>query len=176
MADAARRLAVPDARFVPDGVTLWLAPVGIRARAPAVPHLERLGLDFTMLFERLISADGSGQGTQMNVSPLRLLAPAEVVVTLQLGCDYPEEHNATLEFALPQNSWTGALAGWFSITAPGVPALTTGAADPNTVWGQLLMPLRSPISGPLRVHLKLAFERDAMVVDIHAIPAPHLLA
>src|SRR5579875_885604 len=52
MADARERLARPDARLIPDGVTMWLAPLDAASPAPA-PHLAALGLDFSPFFARL---------------------------------------------------------------------------------------------------------------------------
>jgi SAM-dependent methyltransferase len=170
MADAAARLARPDARLIPDGVTMWLAPLDAASPAPA-PHLAALGLDFSPFFDRLGVVSGpSGEGGQATVAPGRLLAPAQPVLRLALGRDDPPRHTVTLDFPLPAGKAAGALVGWFSATAPGVAPLATGPSDPATMWGQVLIPLPAPIPGAVRVELDLTFERDGMGVDLQATP------
>lgn len=169
MADAAARLARPEARFVPDGLTMWLAPVDVAAPVATAPHLEALGLDMSHFFRRLALAN-PGEGGQATVAPSRLLAPAQSVLALALGHDDPSEHTAVLNLALPEGRQAGALAGWFSVTAPGVPPFATGPDDPPTMWAQLLMPLPQPMAGVLHVELDLGFERDGMSVALQVHP------
>lgn len=170
MADATARLAVPGARLVPDGLTMYLAPIDTDVPIATAPHLTRLSLDLSPFFQRLAAAGhDDGEGGQAAVAPSRLLAPARPVLTLALGRDNPLQHKAALEFALPAGRAAGALAGWFSVTASVVPPLSTAPAAPRTMWAQLLMPLPAPISGTLRVALDLAFERDGMSVGLQAI-------
>ncbi len=170
MADARERLARPDARLIPDGVTMWLAPLDAASPAPA-PHLAALGLDFSPFFARLGTAPITpGEGGQATIAPGRLLAPAQQVLRLALGRDDPPRHTVALDFPLPADKAAGALAGWFSATAPGVAPLATGPSDPATMWGQVLIPLPAPIPAAVRVALDLTFERDGMGVDLQVRP------
>jgi len=169
MADALDRLARPDARLIPDGVTMWLAP--LRETAARIPRLEALGLDLQPLLDRL---NPSMSGRQAEAPPSRLLAPAQRVLSIALGRQDLALHQATLDFDLAADATAGALCGWFMTTAPGVEPLSTGPDDPRTMWGQVVVPLASPISGPLRVDLRLGFEQDGMDVDLQATQAPTL--
>ncbi len=169
MADALHRLVRPDARFIPDGVTMWLAP--LRETAARIPHLEALGLDLQPLLDHLVPSAG---GRQAEVTPSRVLAPAQQVLSIALGRQDLTLHEATLDFDLRADATTGALCGWFTASAAGVEPLSTGPGDPRTMWGQVVVPLATPISGPLRVALRLGFEQDGMDVDLQATRAPTL--
>lgn len=169
MADALHRLAKPDARLIPDGVTMWLAPLA--ETAARIPHLEALGLDLQPLLDRLAP---STSGRQAEVMPSRLLAPAQRVLSVTLGRQDLALHEATLDFDLQADATADALCGWFTATAAGVEALSTGPDDPGTMWGQVVVPLATPISGSLRVDLRLGFEQDSMDIELRATRAPTL--
>ena len=168
MADAMTRLATPGARLVPESVTLRLAPLRIPAHHPAPPHLEALGLDFSPFLKRLHPP--GGEGAQATILPSIVAAPAQSVLTLELGHAAPARHAITLDFTLPEGIEANALGGWFSATAVGVEPLVTDPFHPRTMWGQVLIPLPAPIPQAVRVAVELTFGRDGMGVEIHARP------
>lgn len=168
MADAMARLATPGARRVPQSLTLWLAPLCIPAHPPAPPHLEALGLDVSPFLARL--RPPSGEGAQATILPSILAAPAQTVLTLELGHAAPARHAVALDFALSGGMEANALGGWFSATAAGVEPLVTDPHHPRTMWGQLLIPLPAPIPRAVRVAVDLSFGQDDMGVEMHAAP------
>lgn len=167
MADAAARLALPEARMVPSELTLWAAPA-MRADQLTPPHLRALGLNYDCFFQRLGSSPS--RGAQAEVKPSRLLAPAQQVLSIVLGRDVPDRLRVSADFALPDDSGCDALVGWFTAHSPGVDPLSTGPTDPPTMWGQIVVPLAAVISGRTRVQFDFTFGAEGIEVDLAAIP------
>lgn len=166
MADARERLAKPDARFIPDGVTMWLALLKDDAGAATPRHLERLGLDYTPFYRRL--EGGTSGPMQAEVGPDRLLCGPQEVLTLALGRDDPHEHRATLHFDVPPGTHASGAAGWFSVTAPGMTPLTTEPAGPPTMWSQLVIPFAGTREGRISVVIDVLFGQDGVEIDLQA--------
>lgn len=166
MADARERLAKPDARFIPDGVTMWLALLKDDAGAAMPRHLERLSLDYTPFYKRLEPSTSGPM--QAEVSPDRLLTGPQEVLTLALGRNNPREHHTTLDFDLPPGTRAGGAVGWFSITAPGVAPLVTGPGDAPTMWSQLVIPFAGTRERRVRVEIEVLFGRDGVEIGVQA--------
>jgi len=130
----ARNLA-PGGRVIPDGIDLFLAPVGDRAL-----HDETVGVFGSVHGAELspLRALATRRSRNLDLAPTSLLAPGRPWAALK----WPDEGtvDARVEFdGLPAGTLTG-LCGWYALRLADGVILPTGPNDPVTHWGQTYLP------------------------------------
>lgn len=144
----------PGGQVVPDGVELFLAPVGdLDVYRRTVGLLEEVrGLSFAPL-----AALAQHRAFGLDLEPGALLA--EPRRWLELPWPGPGQGHGTLRFeSLSAGTFCG-LAGWFRARLADGVVLGTGPADPVTHWGQAFFPF-----SPVEVAADEVLEVDAEVV------------
>lgn len=156
--DLHRGILAPDARAVPAGARVFLAPV----RSPRIARLiAPLGMS-----ERAYDIDwrpsreyAAAAPQQVDVGPAELAAPPAPVVDLALDAPLPAggltgSGSWTLEVGGPVH----ALLLWFDLElAPGIVLSNAPGAEPRS-WGQLLLPLDPPLDVDAGAVLRGAIE------------------
>jgi protein arginine N-methyltransferase 1 len=137
----------PEGILVPQTVTAVAAPAAPAQRPDVGFFLDRpFGLDLSPLSEPLINELFM---VRRRVQPSDLAAPAQVLWTTNAATDAPavvrQPYSSHLNFQIKTAKTVTALAAWFTAElAPGI-VLANGPSDPDTHWGQLLLPLNKPL-------------------------------
>lgn len=133
----------PDGRIIPVAVTAMAAPVDTAQRVDTGFFADKpWGLNLTALSESVIN---ELLLHRRRVEPKNLMAPEQPLWTNVALSDPPEAvRNAAVaspEFKIAREGASSALALWFSADLGQGVTLATGPQDPDTHWGQMLLPL-----------------------------------
>jgi SAM-dependent methyltransferase len=153
----ARRWLKPGGGFLPESLTLHLAPVA----APQTDALLRFwesspsGIDLSPVAQA--ACRDLQRADPADLTPLADPALWATIVPVELASPHVR---GTASFVVSQAGLCHGFAGWFAADlAPDV-RLQNGPTDPPTHWGCAFLPLATPI------HLQ---EGDALAVDIQVI-------
>ncbi len=127
--DAKRRLAKPDARFVPRRVDLWLAPIESSEAWAEMSFWRTAPFGFDMSAAQRI-ADNSGYPRQ--IDPSSLLGPAIRAASLDPTADNGH-FTATADLTIDRPGTLHAIAGWFSAELGDGVVVTNAPGDPGRI-------------------------------------------
>lgn len=108
--DAARRMLKPGGRFVPRGVTTWMAPVC----APEMTAVVDFWLSAPAGFDMSVVRQGAvNTGYPARFAPAQLLAAGQPIVTMTFGAEDADVCRGNATFTVTHAGLCSGLAGWF---------------------------------------------------------------
>jgi SAM-dependent methyltransferase len=139
--DLRRRYGTPACRVVPRSTTLMMAPVedaGIYGHISAFSR-PRYGLAWTAAQRLAIH-----NVYNTIVTPEALVAPGGAIHTIDLERDAWGRIEGRATWRAARDAEIHGLAGWFEADLGGV-TLSTAPGQPETIWRQLVFPIKEPM-------------------------------
>lgn len=161
-ADAARRLAKPDARFVPAAIELHVAPVSLPERAADVSFWERPVRGFDV---RAATEVARNSGYPCRLEPGHLLGPGARVA--RQATTVEDAIVGEAELVVERDGTLDGLGGWFRAElAPGVVVTNDPGATARIERRNVFLPIAASVAARAGVRVR---------VRLHVIPRETLL-
>ena len=142
---ARERFLKPSGRLVPDGATMFVAPVTAGAfHARHIGQWSHSASELSYAMVRPAAANQIYCDQAKNIDPVLLSAPA-AIVEMDFNSANKAECDVEVEIDVAASGECHGFLGWFDLQLAGE-VLSTGPNAPATHWSQAFLPLDPPLS------------------------------
>ena len=156
IADVRTKLLKPEARIIPAGAKVFIAPAHLGDSFEEVRFWQEWR-DPDLSSIAKLAADTAYVET---VTPSQLLSASKQIFTVDFTSEIPRRRVAVAEFISERTGAIDAIVGWFDLALSPAHRISTAPHEPATHWKQCVFPLHRPVTVNLgeRVLVEITLE------------------
>jgi predicted RNA methylase len=163
IADVRAKLLKPEARIIPAGAKVFIAPAHLGDSFEEVRFWrEWHDPDLSVIAE--MAADTAYVET---VIPSQLLSVGKQIFTVDFTSDAPQRRVATAEFISERTDAMDAIVGWFDLALSPTHHISTAPDAPATHWKQCVFPLHHPVMVDAGEHVTVEITLEPYAPGAH---------